>query len=87
MKRTKSISIIILSAVMAGCTGNKQATDDFITIDVNASYPEKELVLQDLMDVEYIPLETSDEISCWSPTEMMGISLCLTGKPVKDSER
>jgi hypothetical protein len=43
---------------MAGC---KQATDDFITVDVSKSYPEKELILQDFMDVEYIPLETTDD--------------------------
>lgn len=77
MKRTKSISIIILSAVMAGCTGNKQATDDFITIDVNASYPEKELVLQDLMDVEYIPLETSDEFITKGVVKAVGKDILL----------
>ncbi len=46
---------------MAGCGGNKQPTDDFLTVDVTASYPKKELILQDFMDVEYIPLETNDE--------------------------
>ena len=56
MKRANSILAIILF-VMTGC-GSKQGIDDFVTIDVTASYPEKELILQDFMDVEYIPLET-----------------------------
>jgi hypothetical protein len=32
-----------------------------VTVDVTANYPRKELVLQDFMDVEYIPLETGGE--------------------------
>ena len=65
MKRAISILVIIL--VVAGCgEGNKQSTviksnDDLITVDVTKSYPKKELILQDFMDVEYIPLETTDE--------------------------
>lgn len=49
---------------MAGCGGNEQTADNFITIDVTASYPLKELILQDFVDVEYIPLETTDEFLC-----------------------
>ena len=66
MKRTKSFLAVILM-VVAGCgESNKQSTvirsnDDLITVDVTKSYPEKELILQDFMDVEYIPLETTDE--------------------------
>ena len=52
---------IIILFVMAGCGGNS-STDGFITVDVTKSYSsKKELVLQDFMDVEYIPLETNDE--------------------------
>ena len=62
MKREKTILAIILLAVMTGCGGvNKQTTDDFIIVDVSKSYPKKELILQDFMDVEYILLETNDE--------------------------
>jgi hypothetical protein len=62
MREVKSISAIILLAVMASCGGkNKQSTEDFITVDITASYPEKELILQDFMDVEYIALETNDD--------------------------
>ena len=51
--------LIMLLLVMAGCGESKPPTDDLITVDVTANYPKKELVLQDFMDVEYIPLETS----------------------------
>ena len=48
---------------MAGCGRNKQGneSDGFITVDATANYPEKELILQDFTDVEYIALETTDE--------------------------
>ena len=53
----------ILLLVLAGCGKDNASTDGFITVDVTkSSYsPKKELVLQDFMDVEYIPLETNDE--------------------------
>jgi hypothetical protein len=60
MKRIKTISVTILLIVMTGCV-SKQSTDDLIIVDVTKSYPKKELILQDLLDVEYIPLETTDE--------------------------
>jgi 6-bladed beta-propeller len=63
MKTTISIWTIILLVITicGGCTQTGTQDDDFITVDVTANYPHKELVLQDFMDVEYIPLETTEE--------------------------
>ena len=61
MKTVDLFLVIILLAVMAGCGGGKQATDDLIFVDVLKSYPKKELILQDFLDVEYIPLDDADE--------------------------
>jgi hypothetical protein len=47
--------------VIAGCRDNRQSTGDYISVDVTKSYPSKELILQDFMEVEYIAMETSDE--------------------------
>ena len=61
MKRANSISAIILLLAMAGC-GGKKSIDDLIIVDVTKSYPKKELILQDFLDVEYIWLDdTYDE--------------------------
>ena len=54
------ISVVLLFA-LAGCGKDKQSTDELVTINVNKDYPEKELILQDIMDVEYIALETTDQ--------------------------
>ena len=59
--------IIVLTLflfIMTGCGGNGKSGNDgntFVTVDVTKNYPKKELILQDLMDVEYIALETNEE--------------------------
>ena len=60
MKKATTILATLL-LVMAGCGSDQQPADDLITVDVTKDYPKKELILQDFMDVEYIPLETNDE--------------------------
>ena len=60
MKWIITIPAILLFA-LAGCGKDKQSTDELVTINVSKDYPEKELILQDIMDVEYIALETTDE--------------------------
>ena len=53
MKNVSIISAIFL-LVITGCGGRKQTSDEsngFITVDVTASYPKKELILQDFMEV------------------------------------
>ena len=61
MKPINTILAAILLVVLAGCGTNNQSNDDLIIVDVSKSYPRKELILQDFMDVEYIALETTDE--------------------------
>ena len=62
MKRVNSIFIFTLLVLMAGCGGDcKQSTDRHITVDIAKSYPKKELILQDIFDVEYISLDDTDE--------------------------
>ena len=60
-KEVTTLAIILF--VTPGFVGCKQSStnNDLITVDVTKSYPEKELILQDFLDVEYIPLETKDE--------------------------
>ena len=48
-----------LVAILSGCGQSKQK-NDLIQIDVTANFPEKEFLLQDVFDVEYVPLETRD---------------------------
>ncbi|MDR3140341.1 MAG: 6-bladed beta-propeller [Tannerellaceae bacterium] len=80
VKRSKFISAIIPAVIIAGCVGCKQSgkqSDGIITVDVTASYPEKELILQDFMDVEYVPLETTDEFITHGIVEAVGKDILL----------
>ena len=70
----------------AGCGGNKQTSDDFITVDVTKSYPKKELILQDFMDVEYVALETTDEFLCQDQVQAIGKDFIVVKNRVMDGD-
>jgi hypothetical protein len=84
--RSITISAMILF-VMAGCGGGgKQSADDFITVDVTASYPKKELILQDFMDVEYVVLETTDDFLNQGFVQAIGREIILVKNHVDDGD-
>lgn len=86
MKMLIFIEIIILF-VMTGCGVGNSSTDDFITVDVNESYSsKKELVLQDFMDVEYIPLETNDEFVNQGVVQAVGEKYIIVTNYRKDGD-
>lgn len=60
MKKEIVMGAFMLLLMAAGCK-QSDTRSDRITVDVIADYPKKELILQDFMEVEYIPLETNDE--------------------------
>jgi len=86
MKRENIIFVVILLVVLAGCRGIKQSTDDLITIDVSKSYPKKELLLQDFMDVEYIPLETNDDFLNQGFVLAIGKNHIIVRNQIRDGE-
>jgi hypothetical protein len=70
--KTEHAVLAIALLLTAGCGSNRQSSGNFITVDVTASYPKKELILQDFMDVEYIALETSGEFICQGVVQAVG---------------
>ena len=83
MKWIITISAILLFA-LAGCGKDKQSTNELITVDVTKNYPEKELTLQDFMDVEYIPLETNDEFITQGSVKAIGKRFVLVTNLLND---
>ena len=72
---------------MAGCGGgSKQSTGDCIMVDVTKSYPIRELILQDFMDVEYIPLETSDEFLTQGSVLAIGNNIIVVRNRINDGD-
>lgn len=61
MRKVNLIPAILLSVFLTGCEGYNPSTEDFITVDITKDYPQKEFSLQDIFNIEYILLETSDE--------------------------
>ncbi len=86
MKRTNTILVVILLMGLAGCGGNKQSNDGLITVDLSKSYPNKELILQDIMDVEYIVLETTDEFLTQGLVRDVGEQYLVVTNRVSDGD-
>ena len=87
MKTLIYIETIFL-LVMTSCGSDNASTDGFITVDVTkSSYsPKKELVLQDFMDVEYIPLETNDEFVNQGYVQAVGEKYIIVTNYRKDGD-
>ena len=83
MRKEYQFLVITLLAIMAGC-GRKQSTDDFVIVNVAKSYPEKKLILQDFMDVEYIALETTDEFLTQGLVADIGKTIILVTNQNRD---
>ena len=76
MKKVSIISITFLFALL-GCNKGKQLANELITVDVTNSYPQKELILQDFMDVEYIPLDDAEEYTTMGWVHSVGKELVI----------
>ncbi len=58
----RKITFVTLSLLLLiGCGGEKMRKGTPV-VDVTKSYPTKEIVIQDIADVEYVPLETKDDV-------------------------
>lgn len=73
----KSLLLPAAMAVFTACGPSAQQDEELITVDVSKSYPKKELILQDFMDVEYIPLETTAEFITLGYLQAIGKDLMI----------
>ena len=55
------VTICILYLFLGGCTSNKGKENSLIYFNVSASYPEKEVNLEDIATIEYLQLEVDEE--------------------------
>ena len=62
MKRILYSAAFMLALLATACGDANQKPSALPLIDMNADYPEKEICLQDVADVSYIPLETTDDV-------------------------
>ena len=59
-KHISLFAVLGAAALLTSCRPSVEK-DEFVTLDFTRSYPEKQLTVQDFMDVEYVALETNDE--------------------------
>ena len=85
MNRKTLTTALVSLLLLAGCGEGKQ-TNELITINASASYPEKELVAQDFMDVEYVPLETTDDYLTQGDVQAIGNQYIVVKNWVNDGD-
>ena len=85
MNKVNTFLAISLLAMTSCGEGNKQPAE-VITVDVSTNYPEKELILQDIMDVEYVPLETTDEFITKGVVKAIGKDLLFVTNQSSDGD-
>ncbi len=61
MKTTKIILLALSISLLIACS-SEQKQGELPVVDVTKSYPKKEIILQDIAEVDYIPLETRDDV-------------------------
>ena len=78
MKKRITIGTLTLLSLMGmfGCK-QQETVEALMTLDVKADYPEKEWVVQDFLDVEYIPLETNEEFITSASMQAIGKNLII----------
>ena len=85
-KETAMIATAFIMTVgLVGCN-HSDTPEELIKVDTSASYPEKKLILQDFMDVEYIPLETNDEFITQGGVMAVGKKCLLVKNWVNDGD-
>ena len=78
-KHVRWMSALLVASLLFGCGNGKQKeSDGLIRVDVSKSYPKKELILQDLFDIEYVPLETTDEFITTGNVRAVGEKVIVT---------
>ena len=87
MKNFFTLSTLLSTLLVAGC-GERNAPSDngLVTIDATKSYPEKTFVLQDLFDVEYVPLETTDDFLTYGAIQAVGEEYILSTNMGNDGD-
>ena len=52
---------VIVYLLLVGCTSEKGNVNNLIQLDVHATYPMKEIKLEDIADIEYLQLEVDED--------------------------
>ena len=87
MKKILFISAIILIVSVASCRQRNDDNNDFITVDLMKSYSsKKELIIQDFMDVEYIPLETNNDFLNQGLVQDIGEKFIIVKNRINDGD-
>ena len=76
--KTCYLSICILCLLFSGCLSERSNESVLIEFNVSASYPEKEIKLEDISEIEYLQLELDEDFLYNSPQVIISSSKIIT---------
>lgn len=88
MRNKYQILALVLLLTCSCSRYNKQGGEDrvLITVNLKQEYPNRKLILQDFMDVEYIALETSEKFLCQGQVLDIGENVILMKNSFQDGD-
>lgn len=74
MKTQKLILLLSFLLIGSQLISSQSKTGDLPVFDFSKNYPQKKLRLQDMADIEYVPLETTDDILLGGSSELSAVT-------------
>lgn len=74
MKTQKLILLLSIFLIGTQLISSQSKTGDLPVFDFSKDYPQKKLRLQDMADIEYVPLETTDDILLGGSSELSAVT-------------
>ena len=62
MKKKYCIFLFVLLIAFVSCNTKSNKNSDLNVIDISKNYPKKEISIQSIADIEYVALETTDDV-------------------------
>ena len=79
MKTRFILYLVLIATLSISCKNGNRSQDSLPCIDVSASYPEKEIRLEDLADIEYLQLELDDDFLFRRPPAIITSTKIIIG--------
>lgn len=74
MKRQTLLLLAFLLLIGSQAVNSQSKTGHLLTFDFTKSYPQKKMRLQDMADIEYVALETTDDILLGGATSLSAVT-------------
>ena len=84
MKKRSTFTFLAITLLFTGCHSSVKQAADLIEVNLSQTCPEHEYVLQEIAEVDYLPLETKDDFLIDGSVGFMDSERIIVGSSRKD---